>query len=276
MRIAIPKGSGEFYTFSNEDLKVGDKVFPLVDGWSHNGRWHMTGLSFKGKDVFSTLACTGWRKNESKREPHTIREFYFEDGLRHVRTDKGYGNAEVYFKLLGIDGMDKMKKDGECMVSEYQMKFGDERLMAYARKLNISKDDAIRVLADVQAVRDFWEWVNADDYLNIKVAKIEKKGPWDSWRPVSVQSTYGGARSAGELGQCEKVPECSECTFDSKCKVRHIREADAHPLGGCSFYKKRKKCGKCDDRGWYSIVYSMAYCICPIGRKLQEEETGVK
>ena len=108
MKLAIPKGNGEFFTFTNEDLKIGDKVFPLLDGWSHGGKWYMTGLSFKhdlDHDAFSIFACTGWRRNEKRREPHTIMDFYVEDGLRRIRTDKGYSPAEVYFKFTGIESM---------------------------------------------------------------------------------------------------------------------------------------------------------------------------
>lgn len=106
MKLAIPKGDGGFYRFTNENLKVGDKVFPLVHGWSHKGEWYLTDLAFKhdlNHDAFSIFACTGWRKNEKLREPHTIKDFYVENGLQYVHTDKGYSPVHVYFKDITPD-----------------------------------------------------------------------------------------------------------------------------------------------------------------------------
>ena len=100
MKLAIPKGNGECHTFTNEGLKVGDKVFPLVSGWSHKGEWYLMYLEFHG-DASSVFACTGWRSNEHKREPHTIISFDHPDGEpARIVTDRGYSPAQCYFKLI--------------------------------------------------------------------------------------------------------------------------------------------------------------------------------
>ena len=118
MKLAIPKGNGGVYTFTNEGLKVGDKVFPLVDGWSHKGEWYVTGLSFKhdlDHDAFSIFACTGWRRTENKRKPHTIKRFDHPAGEpERIYTDKGYGPAQCYFKYLGIAEMPGLRRAGAC------------------------------------------------------------------------------------------------------------------------------------------------------------------
>lgn len=97
MKLAIPDGDGGFYTFTNENLKVGDEVFPLVNGWSHNGEWYLTDVVIHhDTSAFHALALTGWPDEyhlivqivKSKNEP-----------LR-IYTNRGYSPAECYFKLI--------------------------------------------------------------------------------------------------------------------------------------------------------------------------------
>lgn len=102
MKLAIPKGGGEFYTFTNEDLKIGDKVFPLVHGWSHNGEWYLTDIAvWHDEDPENILACTGWSEKEEEREYHTIKDIvkYPNEPLRII-TDRGYSPAQCYFKEI--------------------------------------------------------------------------------------------------------------------------------------------------------------------------------
>ena len=85
---------------TNEGLQVGDKVFPMTHGLSRNGEYYLAGLySWDGdRDDFSILACTGFPS-----EPHTILEFGQDTstgGTPYLRTDKGYGPSESYFKML--------------------------------------------------------------------------------------------------------------------------------------------------------------------------------
>lgn len=51
------------YYFTNENLRIGDKVFPLADGICEN------------------------------------KLFYESDGIPYIRTDKGYSPSERYFKM---------------------------------------------------------------------------------------------------------------------------------------------------------------------------------
>lgn len=97
MKLAIPKGYGQFHKFTNEGLKVGDEVFPLIHGWSDKGEFYLTSFDINSReDAFTVLAVTGWPS-----EPHTIKKIVKEEGepLR-IYTDKGYSPAEVYFKLI--------------------------------------------------------------------------------------------------------------------------------------------------------------------------------
>ncbi len=101
MKIAISKGDGGWHRdggwhlFTNEWLAVGDEVFPLVDSYHSDGQLFITGMIDTTDDASDILACTGWPSN-----PHTIQEFYQQEGLQWARTDKGYSPAAVYFKLL--------------------------------------------------------------------------------------------------------------------------------------------------------------------------------
>ena len=99
MKLAMPIGNGRFELFTNDGLHIGDQVFPLVNGYSHKGQWYLTG-TYLGEEADMIFACTGWRRNPNKREPHTIEAFYPSDGQMYARTDRGYSPVEVYFKPI--------------------------------------------------------------------------------------------------------------------------------------------------------------------------------
>jgi hypothetical protein len=100
MKLALHKGDGEFFKFTNEGLKVGDQVYPLISGWSHNGEFYFVPCDTH-KDEFLMLAGTGWHPDPELREPHTIKSFEHpvEEPPR-IRTDEGYGPDVVYFKEI--------------------------------------------------------------------------------------------------------------------------------------------------------------------------------
>jgi hypothetical protein len=101
MKIAIKKNDGwDFLT--NEGLVVGDEVFPMVYGYHTNGQFFVIGIFDRMYDLDQVLACTGYPS-----EPHTIKDFYEQEGLQWVHTDKGYSPAEKYFKLLPLDKSNK-------------------------------------------------------------------------------------------------------------------------------------------------------------------------
>lgn len=92
MKIAIPKGNGrfnEFHLLTNEELAVGDKVFPIAHGWNDGRTWYLIGVDY-------SFTCSGW-----PTEPHTILDLnYSNDKTYQVRTDHGFGPIEGYFKLI--------------------------------------------------------------------------------------------------------------------------------------------------------------------------------
>ena len=95
MNIAIPNGNGEFHLLTNERLAVGDQVFPMVHGYKKNGKFYLLDFNPTSYTPETLLAVTGWPSS-----PHTIKGFYLQDGLEHIRTDKGYGPAESYFRIM--------------------------------------------------------------------------------------------------------------------------------------------------------------------------------
>ena len=100
MNIAIPKGNSKWFFLTNDGLKIGDPVFPLLETYHNDGKVFVTGMPrifVKGPSDSAEFieACTGWPSS-----PHVIRKFYTEDGIDWIRTDKGYAPAIEYFKLI--------------------------------------------------------------------------------------------------------------------------------------------------------------------------------
>lgn len=89
MNIAIFNKGMKPSLLTNENLQVGDEVFPLTSGYNN------------GKDYFVTKIetekyMTGWPD-----EPHVIQDLsHSETKSYQVRTDHGYGPIESYFKLI--------------------------------------------------------------------------------------------------------------------------------------------------------------------------------
>lgn len=89
MNIVISKGNAQYYLLTNKDLKVGDKVFPMTHGYTQGKTYYVF-------EVDTSLACSGWPS-----EPHTILDLHHSDDKGYeIRTDKGYGPREKYFKLI--------------------------------------------------------------------------------------------------------------------------------------------------------------------------------
>lgn len=84
------------YTLSNENLKEGDKVFPIANGRClDNGGWILHDFDFR--DFVSGFPD----------EPHTIIDLNYDNGRQgkpyEVRTDKGYSPIECYYKIVKIE-----------------------------------------------------------------------------------------------------------------------------------------------------------------------------
>ncbi len=78
------------YTFSNENLQVGDEVFPIASGRClDGGGWILHEISFEDY-------MTGFPD-----EPHIIKNLEHSDYKPYqIQTDKGYGPIEQYFKII--------------------------------------------------------------------------------------------------------------------------------------------------------------------------------
>lgn len=50
-------------------------------------------------------------------------------------------------------------------LSSSQKEYGISELRRISTDLGVSDDDAIRILLNVQKIKDFWNWVNAEDFL---------------------------------------------------------------------------------------------------------------
>lgn len=82
--------NGIRYTLSNENLKVGDKVYSIADGRCLDGG----GWIFHN---FDYSECSSGFPNE----PHTILDLHHGDYKPYeIRTDFGFGPIESYFKII--------------------------------------------------------------------------------------------------------------------------------------------------------------------------------
>jgi hypothetical protein len=58
------------------------------------------------------------------------------------------------------------------ILSEYQIKFGFELLDEYCNKYELSRKQALKILNGVKDVRSFYDWVNADEFINQYMNKV--------------------------------------------------------------------------------------------------------
>lgn len=85
--------NGIRYILSNEDLKAGDKVFPLIHGRIlDTGEYHLHGLNWDSASL------------NFPDEPHTIRTFDDKSNkMLYAITDFGYSPICVYFKIIKME-----------------------------------------------------------------------------------------------------------------------------------------------------------------------------
>jgi hypothetical protein len=78
------------YTLSNDNLKVGDKVFPIGQGRClDDGGWILHNLDYR--DFMSGFP----------HSPHTIQNLKYSDYKPYgVQTDMGYSPIECYYKII--------------------------------------------------------------------------------------------------------------------------------------------------------------------------------
>ena len=88
------------YTLSNDNLKEGDKVYPIARGRClDNGGWILHGFDFRA------FMC-GFPD-----EPHTIIDLDYSTAKpQEVRTDMGYSPIEGYYKIVKREEQVKVRE----------------------------------------------------------------------------------------------------------------------------------------------------------------------
>jgi hypothetical protein len=79
------------YTLSNENLKVGDKVYSISWGKVTDDKYEHWYFDWRN-------VCSGWIS-----EPHIIEDLHYSDYKPYeVRTNHGYSPVESYFKIIDV------------------------------------------------------------------------------------------------------------------------------------------------------------------------------
>jgi ribosomal protein S17 len=106
------------YTLSNENLKVGDEVFPIANGRClDDGGWILHNLDYR--EFVSGFP----------NEPHIIMDLNYDNGRQgktyQVKTDKGYSPIERYFKIVKKE--EKLKVEQSAQIGDFYRcaKIGD-------------------------------------------------------------------------------------------------------------------------------------------------------
>lgn len=106
--------AGKRYTLSNENLKVGDKVFPIAWGRClDDGGWILHNFSYHTSSGFPD-------------EPHTILNLKHSDYKPYqVRTNHGYSPVECYYKIIKIEKR-VTKNNGFLTTSNWEVEFEEK------------------------------------------------------------------------------------------------------------------------------------------------------
>ena len=100
------------YILTNEKLKNGDRVYPIVNGRvQEDGTFIIHGIEFESRYV------EGLNNSGFPNEPHTIEDTKHSDYKPYqVRTDHGYGPIETYFKIDKIEKRCVTKRESGPLV----------------------------------------------------------------------------------------------------------------------------------------------------------------
>jgi hypothetical protein len=88
--------NGITYHLTNSGLKVGDEVFPISEGHiDEDNKYVHTG-------IWLTEYFDGSLMSGLPDDPHIIEDLHHSDDKAYeVRTQKGFGPIEEYFKIIG-------------------------------------------------------------------------------------------------------------------------------------------------------------------------------
>ena len=88
------------YMLSNDDLKLGDKVYPISYGKVVNNIYIHKGFDY-------SVVLSGF-----PHEPHTVIEINYSDDIGYkLRTNKGFGVPEQYFKVIANISVTEIKDE---------------------------------------------------------------------------------------------------------------------------------------------------------------------
>ena len=100
------------YTLTNDNLKNGDRVYPIV-----NGRVQDDGTFIIHDIEFASRYVEGLNTSGFPYEPHTIEDTKHSDYKPYqVRTDHGYSPIERYFKIEKIEKRCVTKRESGPLV----------------------------------------------------------------------------------------------------------------------------------------------------------------
>jgi hypothetical protein len=80
--------NGLRYKLSNENLKVGDHVWPIVDGRLTENDFYLHNLNWNAFEL---------------EDPHIILNLNYSSGAYEIQTNKGFGHKHKYFKIIEVE-----------------------------------------------------------------------------------------------------------------------------------------------------------------------------
>jgi hypothetical protein len=82
------------YHLSNENLQINDKVYPIARGRCQEDIWVL--LKYDFREFMSGFPD----------DPHIIKDLNYSDYKpEQIRTDKGFGPIETYYKIIKTDNL---------------------------------------------------------------------------------------------------------------------------------------------------------------------------
>lgn len=94
--------NNKIYVLSNDDLKVGDEVYPISNGISDDKTF-----TYKHKEFDFREHMSGF-----PNEPHIIKDLKYSHYKPYeIHTSYGYGPVEKYFKIISINDVENINEN---------------------------------------------------------------------------------------------------------------------------------------------------------------------